>query len=71
VVTPEGIAAIEAVMKENRRVTANEIAAHRDMSHGSAQRIVSFHFIYSAFLRSTKVDIELVSITVGTVQSES
>jgi len=26
-VTPEGIAADEAIMKENRRVTANEIAA--------------------------------------------
>ena len=28
VVTPEGIAAVEAIMKENRRVTVNEIAAH-------------------------------------------
>ena len=27
VVTPEGIAAVEAIVKENRRVTLNEIAA--------------------------------------------
>ena len=27
-------------MKENRRVTVNEIAAHLDMSHGSAHHIV-------------------------------
>jgi len=35
VVTPEGIAAVEAVVKENRRVTVNEMAAqwrlHRKM----------------------------------------
>jgi len=40
VVTPEGIAAFEAIVKENRRVTVNEIAAHLDMSHGSAHHIV-------------------------------
>jgi predicted transcriptional regulator len=40
VVTPEGIAAVEAIMKENRRVSVNEIAAHLDMSHGAAQRTV-------------------------------
>jgi DNA-binding IclR family transcriptional regulator len=39
-VRPEAIAAVEALMKENRRVTVNEIAAHLDMSHGSAHRIV-------------------------------
>jgi len=39
-VTPEAIAAVEAIVKENRRVTANEIAAHLDMSHGSAHHIV-------------------------------
>jgi DNA-binding IclR family transcriptional regulator len=38
-VTPEAIAAVEALMKENRRVTMNEIAAHLRMSHGSAHRI--------------------------------
>ena len=40
VVTPEGIAAVEAIMKENRRVTVNEIVAYLDMSHGSAHHIV-------------------------------
>ena len=40
VVTPEGIAAAETIVKENRRVTVNEIAAHLDMSHGSAHYIV-------------------------------
>jgi len=40
VVTPEAIAAVEAIVKENRRVTVNEIAAHLDMSHRSAHHIV-------------------------------
>ena len=40
VVTPEGSAAVEAIVKENRCVTANEIAARLDMSHGSAQHVV-------------------------------
>jgi len=40
VVTPEGIAVVEASVKENRRVTLNEIAAHLDRSHGSAHHIV-------------------------------
>jgi len=40
VMTPEAIAAVEAIMKENLRVTVNETAAHLDMSHGSAHRIV-------------------------------
>ena len=41
VVTPEGIAAVEEdIMKENRRVTMNEIAAHLDMSHGTAHHII-------------------------------
>ena len=39
VVTPEAIAAVEDFVKENRRVTVNEIAAHLDMSHGSADYI--------------------------------
>jgi len=38
--TPEAIAAFDAIVKENRHVTVNEIAAHLDMSHGSAHRIV-------------------------------
>jgi len=40
VVTPEAIAAVEAIVKENHRVTVNEIAAHLDMSHGSAHHTV-------------------------------
>ena len=39
VVTPVGIAAVEAIVKENRHVTGNEIAAHLDMSRGSAHHI--------------------------------
>ena len=38
--TPEAIAAVEAIVKENRRVTVNEIAANLDMSHESAHHIV-------------------------------
>jgi hypothetical protein len=38
--TPEAIAAVEAIVKENRRVTVNEIAAHMDMSYGAAHHIV-------------------------------
>jgi hypothetical protein len=33
VVTPEAIAAVEAIVKENHHLTVNEIAAHLDMSH--------------------------------------
>ena len=40
VVTPEVIAAVEAIVKENRCVTVHEIAAHLDVSHGSAHHIV-------------------------------
>jgi len=40
VVTPKATAEVEAIVKENRRVILNEIAAHLDMSHGSAHRIV-------------------------------
>ena len=40
IVTPEGIAAVEAIVKVNRHVTVNETAARLDMSHGSAQHIV-------------------------------
>jgi len=39
-VTSEAIAAVEGIVKENRRVTANEMAAHLDMSHGSAHHTV-------------------------------
>jgi len=40
VLTPEAIAAVEAIVKEIRRVTVNEIAAHLDKSRGSAHHIV-------------------------------
>ena len=40
VVTPEAIAAVEVIVKGNRRVTVNAIAAHLDTSHGSAHHIV-------------------------------
>jgi len=40
VVAPEATAAVEAFVKENRRVTVLEIATHLDMSHGSAHHIV-------------------------------
>ena len=40
VVTPEATAANEAIMKGNRQVTVNEIAAHLGMSHRSAHHIV-------------------------------
>jgi len=40
VVTPEAIAAVEAIVKENRRVTEHEIAARLDVSHGPAHHIV-------------------------------
>ena len=48
VVTPEAIAAVETIVKENRRVTVNEIAVHLDISHGSAHHIVRdvLQFIY-------------------------
>jgi hypothetical protein len=39
-VTPEAIAAVETIGKENRRVTVHEFAVHLDMSHGSAHHIV-------------------------------
>jgi len=50
VVTPEAIAVVEAIVKENRRVTVNDIAAHLDMSHGSAQHIhdiLQFHTVFN------------------------
>jgi AraC-like DNA-binding protein len=39
-VTPEATAAVEINVKENRRLTVNEIAAHLGMSRGSAHHIV-------------------------------
>ena len=48
VVKQEAIAAVEAIVKENGRVTVNEIAAHLDMSQGSAHHIAHYvlQFIY-------------------------
>ena len=40
VVTPEGIAVVEDIVKENGRITADETAAHLEMCRGSAHRIV-------------------------------
>jgi len=40
VVTPEATAAVEAIVKENRRVTVNETAAHLDMRNGSVYHTV-------------------------------
>ena len=57
-VTPEAIAAVEAILKENRRVTVNEIAAHPDMNHGLAHRIahdvLQFYLISSSLVFSPK-----------------
>jgi len=54
VMTPEAIAAVEAIVKENRRVTVNEIAVHLDMSHGSVHHIVrdvlQFIYIFKVFI---------------------
>ena len=40
VVTSKAIAVVEDIVKENRCVKVNEIAAHMDTSHGSAHHIV-------------------------------
>jgi DNA-binding IclR family transcriptional regulator len=48
-VTLEAIAAVKAIVKENRRVTVNKIAAHMEMNHGSTHRFVhdvlQFHIV--------------------------
>jgi hypothetical protein len=55
-VTSEAIAAVEAIVKENRHVTGNKIAAHMDKSHGSAHHIVhdilQFHKISAMWVPS-------------------
>jgi hypothetical protein len=40
VVTPEAVAAVEAIVKEKCRTTVNEVATHLDVIHGSAHHIV-------------------------------
>jgi hypothetical protein len=66
VVTPEAIAAVEAIVKENRCVTVREISAHLDMSHGSAHHIVhdvlQFHEV-SARLSATPADCRIERTT--------
>jgi len=47
VVTPEVIAAVEAIAKENHCITVHEVAAHLDVSHGSAHTISSMMFCSS------------------------
>jgi len=39
-VTREAIAAVEAIVEENRHVTVHETATHLDMSHRSAHHII-------------------------------
>jgi hypothetical protein len=39
-VTPEVIATVDDIVKENRRVTVHEKSARLDMIHGSANHIV-------------------------------
>ena len=47
----QAIAAVEAIVKENRRVIVNEITAHLDMSHGLVHHIVhgvlQFHKVFN------------------------
>jgi len=54
VVTSEAIAAVEAMVRENRCVTVNEIAAHMVKSKGSAHRIVhdilQFHKVSASWV---------------------
>jgi hypothetical protein len=50
-VTPEAIAAVEAIGKDNCRVTVHEIVAHLDMSDGLPHHIVhdvlQFHKMFA------------------------
>jgi histone-lysine N-methyltransferase SETMAR len=54
VVTPEATAAVEAIVKDNRHVTVNEIATHLDISRGSAHHIVhdvlQFHKVSASWV---------------------
>ena len=57
VVTPQAIAAFEAIVKENRRVTVNEIAALLDVGHGSSmiknEKYVRFSFDSPSYIQET------------------
>jgi len=46
IVTPEAIAAVEAIVKKNCCVTVNEIATHMDMNHRSAYHIIHEVIVY-------------------------
>jgi predicted transcriptional regulator len=54
-VAPEVTAAVEATVKENRRVTVNEIAAHLHMSRGSAHHIVHDFLEFHKYLIFNKL----------------
>jgi predicted transcriptional regulator len=54
-VTPEATAAVETIVKENRRMTVNEIAAHLDMSQGSAHHIVHDFLKFHKYLIFSKL----------------
>jgi hypothetical protein len=54
-VTPEAIAAVEETVKENRHVAVNDIAAHLDMSHGSAHHIVHDFLLFLKYLIFNKL----------------
>ena len=75
VVTPEATAADEVIVKENRRVTVNETAAHLDMSHGSANHIVhgvlQFHKAFNKLQDKIifKVFISLTLVLKGSKQT--
>jgi len=62
VVTPEGIAAVEAIVKENRSVTVNEMAAHLDVSHGSAHHIV--HDVLQFHKVSANYEIKIFKVSI-------
>jgi ribosomal protein S25 len=55
VVTPEAIAALEAIVKENRRVTVNEIATRLDTNRGSAHHIVRDFLRFHKYLIFSKL----------------
>jgi hypothetical protein len=54
-VTPEANAAVETTMKENHCITVNEIAAHLDMSHGTAHHIVHDFLQFHKYLIFNKL----------------
>jgi hypothetical protein len=54
-VTPEANAAVETIVKKNRRVTVNEIAAHLDMCHGSANYMVHDFLQFHKYLIFNKL----------------